>query len=537
MNHPHHPVVVSAPRGLARSLQPWLLQRSDDDFIPATLDDLRGAGATNGTSGTNGANGANGLARLRDLRARATNKNGTLKLFQPIQRQFHLALVEAWCDMPGEPRVDPAKIESAGLVLRRLGAGGQPEGWMKSNGRIRGWVPMSRVGGADADPAPAQRAQRDLTGVADIDRQLVAFSRERPDTLLEEQAIPLYLAPPDVCAEAGQTLYYGLVPTVSGEISETDASFGAAEGFDFGPSSSAFRGHLVQALRGESMTLPKVGESVSRGWLEESEQPGANSNLVRFVLMLRQLAGEFDAFGPAGAAILQALHPLQLPLVRRNGEWPQRTVRADEFLTKAHTLILAQGNVSGTVEMPETWPAMSASQTQQLLGAMHAAMRARFTAMKAKTGRFDEPDARYQLRAFVRLKADGPCPARVVWSAPSEPFVIAAWYEGAGAPPVQIALPDPADKQLLAALKPNVAFVVPPSLQSLLMGSAKDLIDGKKPPPMNPALTWICGFNIPIITICAFLVLNIFLSLFNLFFGWLFAMKICLPFPKIPPQE
>ncbi len=138
-----------------------------------------------------------------------------------------------------------------------------------------------------------------LTGVADIDRQLVAFSRERPDTVLEEQAIPLYLAPPDVCAEAGQTLYYGLVPTVSGEISETDASFGAAEGFDFGPSSSAFRGHLVQALRGESMTLPKVGESVSRGWLEESEQPGANSNLVRFVLMLRQLAGEFDAFGPA----------------------------------------------------------------------------------------------------------------------------------------------------------------------------------------------------------------------------------------------
>jgi len=525
LQHAHHPVVLGAPRGLARSTQPWLLQRSDDDFLPATLEDLRGPA---------------GLARLRELRARAVDGRGTLKLFQPIQRQFHLAVVEAWCDMPGEPRVDPARIEAAGLVLRRLGTGGQAEGWMKSNGRIRGWVPMSRVGGADADPLPARRGERGLTGVADIDRQLVAFSRERPDTALEEQAIPLYLAPPDVCAEAGQTLYYGLIPTVSGELSETDASFGAADGVDFGPSSSLFRLHLVQALRGEAMVLPKPGENLSGAWLKESEQATASTALSRFVLMLRQLAGEFDAFGPAGspgAAVLQALQPLRLTMVRRNGEWPLRTVRADEFLTRAHTLILAQGSVSGAVEMPESWPAMSADQTQRLLGAMHAAMRSRFAAMKGKTGRFDEPGARYQLRAFVRLKAEGPCPARLVWSAPSDPFVIAAWYEGAGAPPVQIALPDPGDRQLLAALKPNVAFVVPPSLQSLLNGSAKDLIDGNKPGPMNPALTWICGFNIPIITICAFLVLNIFLSLFNLFFGWLFAMKICLPFPKIPPQE
>jgi hypothetical protein len=53
-------------------------------------------------------------------------------------------------------------------------------------------------------------------------------------------------------------------------------------------------------------------------------------------------------------------------------------------------------------------------------------------------------------------------------------------------------------------------------------------------------LTWICGFNIPAITICAFLVLNIFLTLFNLVFGWLFFIKICVPFPKFgnkPPSN
>jgi hypothetical protein len=163
-------------------------------------------------------------------------------------------------------------------------------------------------------------------------------------------------------------------------------------------------------------------------------------------------------------------------------------------------------------------------------------MQARFVAVKGKQGRFDEPSARYQLRAFVRLKADGACPARVVWTDYTDPFTIAAWYEGAGAPPVQILLPDPSDRKLLKALKPNVSFVVPPSLQSLLGGSATDQLKGTlSNSPLG--LTWICSFNIPIITICAFLVLNIFLSLFNIVFGWLFFMKICLPFPKIPPKS
>jgi len=185
--------------------------------------------------------------------------------------------------------------------------------------------------------------------------------------------------------------------------------------------------------------------------------------------------------------------------------------------------------------MPASWPALAADQAVQLAGALHDAMRARFGTLKGKAGRFEEPAARYQLRAFVRLKPEGPCPARIVWSDPSDPFVIAAWYEGAGAPPVQIPLPDPSDKGLLQALKPNVAFVVPPSLQSLLSGSTKDLLAGDGS-SKSLGLTWICAFNIPIITICAFLVLNIFLSLFNIVFGWLFAMKICVPFPKIPPK-
>jgi hypothetical protein len=206
-------------------------------------------------------------------------------------------------------------------------------------------------------------------------------------------------------------------------------------------------------------------------------------------------------------------------------------VRADDFLGKANTILLQKGSVGADVEMPQSWPALSSSVAAKLAAAMHKSMQARFTATKGKAGRFDEPDARYTLRAFVRLKPEGACPARIVWSEYSDPFVIAAWYEGAGAPPVQIPLPDPSDRNLLRSLKPNVAFVVPPAMQNLLAGSAKDLLEGKGS-TNGLGITWICSFSIPIITICAFLVLNIFLTLFNIVFGWMFFLKICIPFPK-----
>jgi hypothetical protein len=136
------------------------------------------------------------------------------------------------------------------------------------------------------------------------------------------------------------------------------------------------------------------------------------------------------------------------------------------------------------------------------------------------------------IRAFVRLRPEGTCPARTEWSAYSEPFVIAPWYEGAGAPPVQIALPDVTDRNLLRSLKPNVAFELPPALQNLLSSSPKDLLEGKKGSDPGFTIGWICSFSLPIITICAFICLNIFLSLFDLIFRWMFFIKICIPFPK-----
>jgi len=159
----------------------------------------------------------------------------------------------------------------------------------------------------------------------------------------------------------------------------------------------------------------------------------------------------------------------------------------------------------------------------------------------------------------VREKPDGACPGRIHWSGYSEPFIIAPWYEGDGAPPIQVTLPDLGG---LSALTPNVSFVVPSVLKGLMSGSPKDMLDGKfnideigvnggsgsnngngSSNGGDGAIAWICSFNIPVITFCAFLVLNLFLKLFSLIIRLALsvsislkfpgmAIKLCLPFPK-----
>jgi len=541
----HHPIRVGAPRDIAppaafdADTPPALLQRNDDDFVEATLEDLRTTA---------------GRAVLRSKLARTRTASQVLKLFQPVQRQYHLAVIEAWCDTAGTPRIDPARVDSAGLVLRRIrrdGFGSYLEGWVKTGGRLRGWTRVHQSA-ERAAPIAAQRLLRRPVSPS-IDRELLRFAREPAGALLDEHVVPLFMAPPDVCAEAKKTLFYGLVPTSSAEIADVPVDPAQALGEHFGPGTAAFTDHLVDPLRGQAMSFVLAGETMRPEWFEAAEMPGENKppglpashwntlrttsgglGMRRFILLLRQLAGEFDAFGDTaeGRAVFAELQAIRLPLVRRQFESTPRTVAAGSFLQTARRVLLERDPAATAPEMPVSWPALDASARTRLQSALSRAVAKRFADMKRQPGRFDEPNAQYVIRAFVRLKADGACPPRTEWTAYSEPFVIAPWYEGDGAPPVQVALPDVTDRAQLRALKPNVAFVVPPPLQNLLSGNPKDMLEGKGSTGGDLTLGWICSFSLPIITICAFICLNIFLSLFDLIFRWMFFIKICIPFPK-----
>ncbi|WP_345793377.1 hypothetical protein AAG895_18180 [Thauera sp. JM12B12] len=595
VTHPHE-VLLGPPRDVAAWPDqgcgaPAILQRSDDDFIPAVLAALRepasrsalrdhlvrsttlAAGADTRPPGKRAA-GRGLLDSLRAARGRmglpggrreapaadsgrekaaagedraaaldglhrAARGQTVLKLFQPIQRQFHLAVMEARCDTPGLPRIDPAKVESAGLVIRRLRNDKGREirqGWMRAADGVRGWV---QVDSSDEplpprhDPDARRRLSRPGTRQPALDREVLALISAREEAVLSEEVVPMFIAPPEVCAAAGATLLYGLVPTTSSDRAE-----GGAPAFDdegFGASSSAFTTHLVGPLRGLPDSFPRPGQVVTESLATLARTPGTDqAAMQRLLLLLRQLAVEFGAFedAPEAEALLQVLDGIGLPLADAAGKPIEGTTPAGDFLREATAILLDGDTPAHPPTMPLGWPALDADTAQRLAQALHACLLRRFEALAGQAGRYDEQDAQYVLRAFVRLKPEGPCPARTVWSAYSPRFVIAPWYEGSGAPPTQVAMPDPTDKATLKKLKPNVAFTVPAAMQHLLSGDPLDMLEGKKPAGQGLDIGWICGFNIPIITICAFIVLNIFLSLFDLFLRWMMFFKICIPFPK-----
>jgi hypothetical protein len=120
------------------------------------------------------------------------------------------------------------------------------------------------------------------------------------------------------------------------------------------------------------------------------------------------------------------------------------------------------------------------------------------------------------------------CGGELVWSAPSQEFQLAAYFDpvGSGNHPITIQLPDiPALAASVGAPLP-VRMVSPPG-----SGMAFQVEDGE---PTNGRLSpgfQICFFSIPLITIIATFVLSLFLPIvvfvFQLWF--LLGLRFCIP--------
>lgn len=541
---------------------PTILQRTDQDVIGAMLAELVRP---------------SGLASVAETLAQETSGD-QLKLYQPVHRVFHLVLLEVVCDPFGigspssyQPRLDPNRIDSAGLVLRRYvgdpGDAGterfadrQLEGWRTlaepptaNTTALRGWIRFNTSGdnplaiAADSDltmdPDPQRRRPRLplKTGRAELDRDLAATSLMRlAAETLSEHTSPLFVAPPKVCEALGKTLLYGLIPLTSQEFSEIqnpEQAFPA----------EFVQQHLPPYLRSLSAAVPRAGQTLTGRQVAAIADPDKTPNadaetrldyglMKAYVGFLRQLQGEFEAFSDRADA--RALYALLNQIALPYAEGGDR--RAGEALREAAARLL-NSQSSVPVEMPVGWPQLTTSLSDQIAQQVKVILDRRLRASAPQEGRFDDLDRVYQICAFMRVKSADGCPAKLHWSAPSPTFTLARWYDNSPVPPVQVALPDLLGKDresALQTLKPNVTFAVPAGLFNALDGmTLQDLLDGKKPSGGGPALDWICGFNIPIITLCAFIVLNIFLQLLNFIFQWLLFIKICIPIPKLGGEE
>jgi hypothetical protein len=123
-----------------------------------------------------------------------------------------------------------------------------------------------------------------------------------------------------------------------------------------------------------------------------------------------------------------------------------------------------------------------------------------------------------------------------VVSNPSRPFRLGAFFDpDAPARPLVIRMPFDTSPKGLRRFPKGVAVLMSNKLRQQVERvrnqKLKDLDDGKVGDEPSWGLGMICSLSIPIITICAFLVLMIFLQLLNIVFWWMAFFKICLPIP------
>ena len=126
-----HPTILRNPDFLGTGDGPHFLRRTEERFIEATLEQLE-------------EEEGHRLLKGKVLpTASEKRRNEGIKLYLPVHRCFNLIVMEAVCDTPGYPRLDPQKIHSAGMVVRRIPRPNQPlERYLVRESKVIGWKPL-----------------------------------------------------------------------------------------------------------------------------------------------------------------------------------------------------------------------------------------------------------------------------------------------------------------------------------------------------------------------------------------------------------
>lgn len=536
-----HDIVVSGVQlsGVTQS-KPVVLQMNHEDFPNAFLRDLSAMPPPNSQ-----ANGGTPLSSTQVVPATASVP-GTL--YQPVARVVHVAVVELACESPGFPRLDPKRVLSAGLVIRRVPRlGGVSElgkpahsawPWMKdTNGRF-GWVANPPQWTPDADPDPNERPQLQ-SGQPALDQLLAAQALA---TAMTESTTPAFVAAPEVSNAAQRTLVYAVIPTASSEASTRQAP--AVPPIDNGTLLKI----LPSLLKAGNHVFPMAEKFVTYQYMSD-DYAKANSakDFLCFSATLRLLYSAFGAFdgSPGAQSLLDVLNRYNVTI--KSGSGRVQRPMGQFYLEAAAKLIDYDPNAHPSTHappqllMPTSWDLFSTPDENAILGVMAPLLQSRGQNSAPPEGRFQDASRFYRVRLFFRIKGESPaCPPELVWSCYSDPFRFAAWHESAGRATAPVPMPDPFDQNTLKNAKPTASFAVPPSLMNAMQGASLTGLSAGTPPAGGGggiSLNWICSFSIPLITICAFFVLNIFLILLNIVFFWLPFIKICIPFPIPVPSS
>jgi hypothetical protein len=488
---------------------------------------------------------------------------GTLKLYQPSQQRFYLVAGALGCKVPGVPdrEIDETQGESAFFVLRRLN-GGLEYGWSSAEG------PAGADAHAQHHGAPCQPSDgKGWTPLQLPDHQL----------LCDEERLPLF---PLNFKQDGvrRRLLAGLVPTASGETFRASAALAPfPSGADLTEPGADPRPVLFQ----QQVTGPLAG---LKTWLDALRAPGgpgiqaADQRLLDragTMLMLDLIAALRDHVPPlygmvmgtntstplGNAAELGLLIAFTWSGGKTLGEVLKRVeeeraaleaLEADDDLDPdvvfdwgdATILNTWLGEHSETISIPRP---DGTTRQETVSGPL-----VQVPYQKALSQPYQPPapgsggtgplagappevpklDPLGVDRHVIRLVYDRPRCRCVTISEPTRPFVLASFFDpDAPARPIRIQMPIDTSPEGLRKFDKGVAFMLSDQLRKQMarVSGLKELMDGEVGAEPDLSIGLICSFSIPIISICALILLLIIVSLLNIIFWWLPFFKLCLP--------
>lgn len=412
-----------------------------------------------------------------------------LKLFQPVHGHFNLVAATLACAMTGLPdkAVDPTTDDEVAFVLRRL----------------------------DGD--------RELAWTGDGWDALDPNEVIRPG----EQLLPMFPVP---YAEGARTrrLLMGLIPTSSTEIT----SGGPVPLLQTGGASTAadqreeeLDTRIIQPLRAvlkaaEATTrldvsrfiLLDLGDFLARHaaplWkaLRSETRPDRGGRVEAYDMLRETIA---DAM--SGHSWLQALM----------GVWDERLrIWGDVDEAPTYKVDLSRGQID-----PD-------QLRSTLIGALPRQPSEQVDEPPPNAPKFDpRPGVHYHIRCVFRRPSCGPLRPDVI-SDPSQPFAVASFFDvDAPARPITISLPVDTSIAGLRKAPRNISVLISRQLREQMqrVRTLKDALDGNVGAAASFDVGQICSFSIPIVTICALILLFMLVSLLNIVFWWVPFFRICLP--------
>lgn len=419
------------------------------------------------------------------------------KLYQPAHGHFSLIAASLVCRIPGLPdrTLNVQAGERTGFVMRRLASDGTEYAWATEGTSAHGWRHI---------PAGAERAVHE-----------------------DEEQLPLF---PVVFAEEGRRrrLLMGLIPTASRETFQAAPELSPLVVPPSDPREEELRERVIDVLE-DLRAASSAREQAIEGSLF------ILLDLADFLITHRSSVWTPVIAGTAAVPSSQPGHALYQQLLLASTGAPGNVTWLTAIRnTWAQRDRITRGEATSP-SLPYDLRATGISLDDLARNAMAAIGTwtppaeppAEVPVPKLPTG----GAVRYGLRMVFERPGCGPLQPPVV-SERTAPFLLASFFDSdAPARSIRISLPIDTSTAGLRAYRNNVGFVISDRLKQQI-GCVRDATSALKGDiscgqPIDIGL--ICSFSIPIITICALVLLMVMVIALNIVFWWLPFFRICVP--------